>query len=135
MTNPTARQVNFKSKAEREHMCECLARARAARELPPLPPPPASRLAEMCERWCKGLLSNFDYLMFLNDCSGRSLHDLTQYPVLPWVIADYKSATLDLANPATYRASGRSRTAASAACRGPPVVRLQGPSRGARRAV
>jgi hypothetical protein len=30
-------------------------------------------------------------------------NDLTQYPVFPWVIADYTSPTLDLNNPATYR--------------------------------
>lgn len=34
---------------------------------------------------------------------GRSFNDLTQYPVFPWVIADYTSETLDLTNAATFR--------------------------------
>ncbi len=41
-------------------------------------------------------MSNFDYLMFLNFESGRSFQDFTQYPVFPWVLADYSSSELDL---------------------------------------
>lgn len=48
-------------------------------------------------------VSNFDYLMHLNRDAGRSLKDLTQYPVFPWVIADYHSKTLDLTDPSTFR--------------------------------
>lgn len=33
------------------------------------------------ERWRRRLLSNFDYLSALNTLAGRSVHDLTQYPV------------------------------------------------------
>lgn len=36
-------------------------------------------------------------------CTGRSTNDLTQYPVFPWILADYTSDTLDLSNPATFR--------------------------------
>jgi hypothetical protein len=55
------------------------------------------------ERWLQGKLSNFQYLMALNTIAGRSYNDLCQYPVFPWVIADYTSATLDLHDPAIYR--------------------------------
>jgi hypothetical protein len=41
--------------------------------------------------------------MHLNTLSGRSYNDLTQYPVFPWIIADWEAEELDLANPATYR--------------------------------
>lgn len=34
---------------------------------------------------------------------GRTYNDLTQYPVFPWIIADYTSEVLDLTNPATFR--------------------------------
>ena len=34
-----------------------------------------------------GALSNFEYLMRLNALAGRTYSDLTQYPVLPWVLA------------------------------------------------
>eukprot|EP01114_Cavostelium_apophysatum_P014246 TRINITY_DN3646_c0_g1_i2.p1 TRINITY_DN3646_c0_g1~~TRINITY_DN3646_c0_g1_i2.p1 ORF type:complete len:2996 (+),score=922.89 TRINITY_DN3646_c0_g1_i2:247-9234(+) len=54
-------------------------------------------------RWKKGLISNFEYLMHLNTLAGRSFNDLTQYPVFPFVLADYSSQELDLTNPATFR--------------------------------
>ena len=37
------------------------------------------------------MLSNAEYLMVLNFASGRSFNDPTQYPVFPWVVADYKN--------------------------------------------
>lgn len=36
-------------------------------------------------------ISNFDYLMYLNTLAGRSYNDYMQYPVFPWVLADYHS--------------------------------------------
>lgn len=35
--------------------------------------------------------------------AGRSYNDITQYPVFPWVLADYKSPTIDLSDPRVYR--------------------------------
>jgi hypothetical protein len=55
------------------------------------------------ERWRRREVSNFDYLMALNLCAGRSFNDLTQYPVMPWVISDYQSKILDLNDPRTFR--------------------------------
>lgn len=54
-------------------------------------------------RWQKGEMSNFHYLMLVNTMAGRTFNDLTQYPVFPWVLADYTSNELDLTNPATFR--------------------------------
>lgn len=54
-------------------------------------------------RWAKGEISNFHYLMLINTMAGRTFNDLTQYPVFPWIIADYTSEELDLDNPATFR--------------------------------
>lgn len=54
-------------------------------------------------QWIKGAISNFDYLMHLNKLAGRSFNDLTQYPVMPFVLKDYQSDVLDLENPATFR--------------------------------
>jgi len=54
-------------------------------------------------RWAKGELSNFHYLMLVNTMAGRTFNDLTQYPVFPWVLADYTSEELDLNNPASFR--------------------------------
>lgn len=67
-------------------------------------------------KWQEGEMSNFDYLMLLNHRftlnlssalftkrshlieirAGRTVNDITQYPVFPWVIADYQSSTLGL---------------------------------------
>ncbi|KAG0650396.1 Beige [Hyphodiscus hymeniophilus] len=54
-------------------------------------------------RWAKGEISNFHYLMLVNTMAGRTFNDLTQYPVFPWVLADYTSDELDLNDPASFR--------------------------------
>ena len=53
--------------------------------------------------WRRRLISNFEYLMRLNILAGRSYNDITQYPVFPWIIADYHSEVLDLQDPKTFR--------------------------------
>ncbi|KAF2758334.1 beach-domain-containing protein [Pseudovirgaria hyperparasitica] len=55
------------------------------------------------KRWLKGEISNFHYLMLVNTLAGRTFNDLTQYPVFPWVLADYTSEELDLTNPRSFR--------------------------------
>lgn len=55
------------------------------------------------QRWERGEITNFQYLMHLNTIAGRSYNDLMQYPVFPWVLADYHSEELDLTNPLTFR--------------------------------
>ncbi|KAK1779994.1 hypothetical protein QBC45DRAFT_391906 [Copromyces sp. CBS 386.78] len=57
----------------------------------------------MMRKWQKGEISNFHYLMLVNTMAGRTFNDLTQYPVFPWVLADYTSEELDLNDPATFR--------------------------------
>ncbi|KAK3935610.1 beige protein 1 [Diplogelasinospora grovesii] len=57
----------------------------------------------MMRRWQKGEMSNFHYLMLVNTMAGRTFNDLTQYPVFPWVLADYTSEELNLNDPATFR--------------------------------
>ncbi|KAJ8014052.1 hypothetical protein DPEC_G00036250 [Dallia pectoralis] len=54
-------------------------------------------------KWQRGEMSNFEYLMHLNTLAGRTYSDLMQYPIFPWVLADYESETLDLTSPATFR--------------------------------
>ncbi|XP_043271793.1 WD repeat and FYVE domain-containing protein 3 isoform X2 [Venturia canescens] len=55
------------------------------------------------QRWVRGEISNFQYLMHLNTLAGRSYNDLMQYPIFPWILADYDSEELDLNDPATFR--------------------------------
>ncbi|KAK3036099.1 hypothetical protein RJ639_031680 [Escallonia herrerae] len=58
---------------------------------------------QLMERWARWEISNFEYLMQLNTLAGRSYNDITQYPVFPWILSDYNSKTLDLANSSSYR--------------------------------
>uniref|UniRef100_A0A7S4NG05 BEACH domain-containing protein n=1 Tax=Odontella aurita TaxID=265563 RepID=A0A7S4NG05_9STRA len=53
--------------------------------------------------WQKRKISNFEYIMALNHMAGRTFNDITQYPVFPWVLADYTSETLDLNDSRTFR--------------------------------
>ena len=55
------------------------------------------------KRWQRGEMSNFHYLMMVNTMAGRTFNDFTQYPVFPWILADYTSQDLDLEDPATFR--------------------------------
>ncbi|OAD76680.1 hypothetical protein PHYBLDRAFT_109698, partial [Phycomyces blakesleeanus NRRL 1555(-)] len=62
-----------------------------------------SILSELTQRWERRDITNFQYLMYLNTVAGRSYNDLTQYPVFPWILADYTSEDLNLENPDTFR--------------------------------
>eukprot|EP00042_Codosiga_hollandica_P047251 m.509842 g.509842 ORF g.509842 m.509842 type:complete len:3508 (+) comp57411_c0_seq1:30-10553(+) len=65
------------------------------------------RARTVTQRWEVGEISNFEYLMQLNTLAGRSYNDLNQYPVFPWIIADYESEELDLEDACTYRDLGK----------------------------
>lgn len=60
-------------------------------------------IRSMTLKWQQKLVSNFDYLLFLNSEADRSFSDLTQYPIMPHVICDYQSRKLDLNKPETFR--------------------------------
>lgn len=55
------------------------------------------------ESWRRREINNFEYLIILNTLSGRSYNDLTQYPVFPWILADYTSEKLDFNKSSTFR--------------------------------
>ena len=55
------------------------------------------------------------YLMRLNTLAGRTYSDLTQYPVMPWVLSDYSSPSIDLRDPSVYRDLSRPMGALNAA--------------------
>lgn len=68
-----------------------------------LVPSTAADLRQSMKAWRAGAISNYEYLIRLNDAAGRSFNDLSHYPVFPWVIADYSSPSLDLAKASTFR--------------------------------
>ncbi|XP_029927816.1 neurobeachin-like protein 2 isoform X2 [Myripristis murdjan] len=57
----------------------------------------------LTQKWVCREISNFEYLMQLNTIAGRTYNDLSQYPVFPWVLCDYRSPVLDLDDPAVFR--------------------------------
>ncbi|XP_015108694.1 protein FAN isoform X1 [Diachasma alloeum] len=58
---------------------------------------------QMTIQWQNRGLSNYDYLLYVNSLADRTFHDLTQYPVMPWILQDYTSPNLDLNDPKNYR--------------------------------
>ena len=48
----------------------------------------------LTSKWAHREISNFEYLMQLNTFAGRTYNDLSQYPVFPWILADYTSNKL-----------------------------------------
>lgn len=59
--------------------------------------------SNITELWRKRRISNFDYIMALNRMAGRTFNDIAQYPVFPWILADYTSEKIDLADSRIYR--------------------------------
>ncbi|XP_071448307.1 protein FAN-like [Hetaerina americana] len=57
----------------------------------------------MTLRWQNGVISNYEYLQYLNSMADRTYNDLTQYPVFPWVLNDHSSEDLNFDDPASYR--------------------------------
>jgi hypothetical protein len=47
------------------------------------------------QRWTNGELSNFRYLMLVNEYTGRSYHDVAAYPIFPWVLSDFSRVYQD----------------------------------------
>ncbi|EDO05840.2 Beige/BEACH domain containing protein [Babesia bovis T2Bo] len=58
---------------------------------------------DMTQLWRRGVLPNFQYIDFLNCISGRSRYDMSHYPIYPWVLTNYDSATLDLKDARNFR--------------------------------
>jgi len=65
--------------------------------------PTTKSLRQLTRDWTGRKISNYDYLMQLNEYAGRSFNDFTQYAVFPWVVQDYSSTNLDLHDPGTFR--------------------------------
>ncbi|KAE9550361.1 hypothetical protein FO519_006421 [Halicephalobus sp. NKZ332] len=44
-----------------------------------------SRLSDITQAWCQRRISNYEYLLKLNDFAGRKRHDKSRHPIFPWV--------------------------------------------------
>ena len=55
-------------------------------------------ISHKVEDWQNYNISTLEYLMWLNIYAGRSYNDLTQYPVFPWILTNYKTEKLNPSN-------------------------------------
>ena len=62
-----------------------------------------SILIEITDLWAKNKISNYEYIMVLNCLSGRSLNDLTQYYIFPWLLKDFDHNILNWFSSSLYR--------------------------------
>jgi hypothetical protein len=63
----------------------------------------ANLVKSFTKKWLENKLDNFEYILALNRLASRSFHDLSQYPIFPWVIKDFFSDKLDPSNPEIFR--------------------------------
>lgn len=95
--------LDFKSTSECDTVIKKLLALRQPRMVVVTRRTKARMLKDATNRWKQRQISNFEYIMFLNTISGRSYNDISQYPVFPWVLNDYKSSTIDLNDRSVYR--------------------------------
>ena len=62
-----------------------------------------SQLSQLTDGWTYGRVSNFEYLMGVNEAAGRCYDDLMQYPVFPWLLARYQADSCPLRDAASFR--------------------------------
>lgn len=60
-------------------------------------------IEQITKQWANHAISNFEYLMYVNAIASRSFNDISAYPVMPWLIADYKNTSFELDNPEFFR--------------------------------
>ncbi|XP_054002539.1 lysosomal-trafficking regulator isoform X2 [Hylaeus anthracinus] len=87
----------FNSSKERDEFVTELSACNLPRRVP------GDDLNEAITLWRSGALTNWEYITCLNKLAGRSYNDLMQYPVFPFVLADYTSEKIDFNNPQIYR--------------------------------
>eukprot|EP00658_Telonema_sp_P-2_P057275 TRINITY_DN45720_c0_g1_i1.p1 TRINITY_DN45720_c0_g1~~TRINITY_DN45720_c0_g1_i1.p1 ORF type:complete len:367 (+),score=108.74 TRINITY_DN45720_c0_g1_i1:117-1217(+) len=97
LSNPLGSvMLSFDSPMDRNAFCKTI---QGLMELQPRP----DTVSDPTSQWVNGQISNFEYLSLLNAKADRTKHDFAQYPVFPWVIADYSSPELDLQDPGSFR--------------------------------
>lgn len=93
--------IRFKNQKERDFICDKIekkiSKSKIKRNMI------VNENDSYMKKWLKGEMSNFSYLMYLNNVAGRTFRCASQYPILPWVLIDYKSDKLDLNSPDIYR--------------------------------
>ncbi|CAD8199091.1 unnamed protein product [Paramecium octaurelia] len=61
------------------------------------------------QKWVKSQMSNFKYLLIINNLSSRSYNDLTQYPIFPWILQENDQSGQNQIDPMKLYPEGRFR--------------------------
>ncbi|CAD8082084.1 unnamed protein product [Paramecium primaurelia] len=61
------------------------------------------------QKWVKSSMSNFKYLLMINNMSSRSYNDFTQYPIFPWVLQENDHSVQNQIQPMKIYPEGRFR--------------------------
>ena len=48
------------------------------------------KISQKIELWKEWKMTNYEFLMWMNIYGNRSFNDISQYPVFPWILNDYK---------------------------------------------
>lgn len=83
----------FETEEIRDNFCTKLVRLRGKyctnlEYIGTLDPISIFQTTKITEKWQKWQISTLDYLLALNFYSSRSFHNLSQYPVFPWVLIE-----------------------------------------------
>lgn len=60
-------------------------------------------LLDLSTLWKQHILTNYEYIYYLNLLSGRSFNDVNKYPMMPQLIKENVTASIDLSNEQIYR--------------------------------
>ena len=56
------------------------------------------KISHKIELWKEWKMTNYEFLMWMNVYGNRSFNDISQYPVFPWILNDYKDPLKDEQN-------------------------------------
>ena len=48
------------------------------------------KISQKIELWKEWKMTNYEFLMWMNIYGNRSFNDISQYPIFPWILNDYK---------------------------------------------
>ena len=54
--------------------------------------------SKMQARFLDNTITNFEYLMFMNQISNQSFLNYQQYPIFPWVLTEYSQSQIEEAD-------------------------------------
>jgi hypothetical protein len=74
--------------------------------------------SRLTEKWLNREMSNYEYLMHINTCSGRTYNDINQYPVFPWIISYYPETKVKLVPSSSKTSSSSSSSSSSSGAGG-----------------